>query len=219
MSWRIERSRGDAAALHASAPPVEPSRVARVLEVAAPAIVLGSSQAESVVNVRRARAQGVSVVSRRSGGGAVWLAPGDQVWIDLWLPADDELWVDDVVAAAFWAGDAWACAAADLGAEAAMVHRRGLERSELADLVCFAGRGPGEVFVGDQKLVGISQRRTREWVRLQTTAYRVWEPHHLIDLLVLDDEARIEVSAALADRVLPLGDPGLVAESFLAHLP
>ena len=147
------------------------------------------------------------------------MAPGDQCWLDLWLPGGDPLWVDDVVQGAFWAGEAWAAAAASIGVVRAEAHRGGLARTPLADLVCFAGRGPGEVFAGDQKLTGISQRRSRDWVRLQTMAYRVWEPERLVDVLALTEQRRTELRAELKDAVLALGTPGTVAEAVIGFLP
>jgi len=59
--------------LHASWPAVEthPSqRTLAVCRVTGPAVVLGSTQAESLVDLRRAGARGIEVVRRRSGGGA-----------------------------------------------------------------------------------------------------------------------------------------------------
>lgn len=218
MTWRIERLSGDAAALHATQPPERAERVVRILEVTQPCVVLGSSQDDAVVDRDRAAATGVSVARRRSGGGAVWMAPGDQCWLDLWLPAGDPLWVDDVVEGAFWAGEAWSVAAASLGVASAAVHKSGLVRTSLADLVCFAGCGPGEVFVGDQKLVGISQRRTRDWIRLQTMAYRVWEPEHLLGILSLTDDRRSALGVELRDAVLALGPPEAVASAVLLAL-
>jgi lipoate---protein ligase len=40
-----------------------------------------------------------------------------------------------------------------------------------SELVCFAGIGPGEVMLDGRKLVGLSQRRTRDGVRIQGTLY------------------------------------------------
>jgi hypothetical protein len=38
-------------------------------------------------------------------------------------------------------------------------------------VVCFAGRGPGEVFVADRKAVGLTQWRVREGVLLSTVVH------------------------------------------------
>ena len=57
------------------------------------AVVLGSRQAEGVVDHAACRRAGIGVAKRRSGGGAVLVVPDDIVWIDViasrgWLPDD-----------------------------------------------------------------------------------------------------------------------------------
>ena len=76
--------------------------------------------------------------------------------------------------------------------------------------MCFAGVGPGEVLDDTgRKWVGISQRRTRSWIRLQTMAHRVWDPNAAAGAL---GHAADE---ALANAVGAIGDadpvPGLLA--------
>ena len=39
----------------------------------------------------------MDVVRRRSGGGAVLVGAGEQVWVEVWIPRDDALWDDDVI--------------------------------------------------------------------------------------------------------------------------
>jgi hypothetical protein len=51
------------------------------------------------------------------------------------------------------------------------VHERGLEGEDRFRVVCFAGRGPGEVFVDDRKTVGLTQWRVREGVFLSTVLH------------------------------------------------
>jgi lipoate-protein ligase A len=41
-----------------------------------------------------------------------------------------------------------------------------------SELVCFAGLGPGELSLDGRKLVGLSQRRTRNGIRIQGSLYR-----------------------------------------------
>jgi len=53
----------------------------------------------------------------------------------------------------------------------------------LAIRVCFAGLGSGEVSVGDRKIVGMSQRRTRDWARFQCLVHRRFEPDDSLDVL------------------------------------
>ena len=81
-----------------------------------PAVVLGSTQRTDGRRRRAPTAAGLDVVRRRSGGGAVLVAPDDPVWIDVWVPAGDPLWTADVTRAFAWLGTAWAGA---LGARSA----------------------------------------------------------------------------------------------------
>lgn len=135
-----------------------------------PSLVLGSSQPLGLVDSEKAAAAGVAVARRRSGGGAVYLSPGRQVWIDLLVPRGDRLWDDDVIRAAIWAGETWSAAVASLTGEPASVHRGRSAGGRWGRLICFAGLGPAEVTVGGRKVVGISQRRSRDWTRIQTMA-------------------------------------------------
>ncbi len=61
------------------------------------------------------RARSVELVRRRGGGGAVYLAPGNHLWLDAWVPRDDPLWSPDVSVAAAWVGRWWVEALGGLG--------------------------------------------------------------------------------------------------------
>jgi lipoate-protein ligase A len=168
-----------------------------LVEFDQPALVLGSSQA-------MVEAGAIEVVRRRSGGGAVYVAPGATLWVDVVVPRGDDLWDDDVGRATYWLGDAWAAAVGDR----ALVHRGAMVHTEWSNLVCFAGLGPGEVTVDGRKVVGISQRRTREAARFQCVAYERWDPHPLVDLL--DVDAQLEATGG------GVGPVGAVEERLLA---
>ncbi len=163
------------------------------------AIVLGSAQDDTLVDRGVCRRLGVDVVRRRSGGGLVLLGEGT-LWLDVVLPADHPLWDRDVTSSAFWLGETWMMALRECGSPDLVQHRSRLVRSPESDLVCFAGRGPGEVFLstgadGDAgaKVVGISQRRTRSQARFQSVVSLHWEPERLIELLAdsVPDRARL----------------------------
>lgn len=219
-SWAVERHSGSAAELHGLSEPAARRRTVRILDVTHPALVLGSTQHEDVLLPDVVGEQQHDVVRRRSGGGVVRLAPGHQVWIDFFVPRVDPLWNDDVVVGAWWAGEVWAAAVDRLGAGPATVHRAGLVANEWSKLICFAGAGPGEVFVGPLKIVGVSQRRSREWAKIQTTAYTVWEPERLLDHLDLSEAERVSAAACLAGRVGFLDSATeVVAEQVMAALP
>ncbi|HLN15340.1 MAG TPA: hypothetical protein VK277_01190 [Acidimicrobiales bacterium] len=171
-----------------------------------PAVVLGSSQREELVDRAKAQALGLEVVRRRSGGGAVLVQPGDPVWFDVWVPRGDPLFDDDVVAAAGWVGRWWSTALAACGARPTVVHDGPSTANEWSATVCFAGLGPGEVTASGRKVVGVAQWRGREGSLFHTAAHRVWDPVALTDLLHLPDEARRRAGSDLAQAGLGLED-------------
>lgn len=185
---RIEQIRGSAATFHERELPPEPGRHLWWFEVDRPAVVLGSSQSETTVDLAACEAAGMQVVRRRSGGGAVMLLPHEVMWLDVIIDRDDARWDDDVGRAMWWIGEAWIQALTELGVGAGgtgplAVHREGLVSNPWSRLVCFAGLGPGEVTLNGHKLVGISQRRTRGVARFQCAVYRQWRPEVLINVL------------------------------------
>lgn len=211
IDWVVERHRGSAADLHALDWPDPVVPTVWVLEVDAPAVVLGSTQKAESVDVDRLAAGGIALARRRSGGGAVLLEPGGSVWIDVLLPRDDPRWVDDVGRSFTWLGHAWVAALADLGIVGARVHAGALECGRFGKQVCFAGIGPGEVTVDGLKIVGLSQRRTRAGARFQCVAHRVWHPEPLDALDGVEPAALPGV--AVADVA-----PAAVESALLAHL-
>jgi hypothetical protein len=106
------------------------------------------------------------------------------------------------------------------------VHRQDLVRGKYGDRVCFSGAGPGEVMTLDDagnpaKIVGISQRRTRDLARFQCTMYLQWEPalsQQFGQLLSDPDAARVEMQSNLEHSVMPLSQiaSGLSASDMLA---
>lgn len=198
--------RGDAGALHDR--PIEPVARVEVLEIERPAVVLGSTQSMDLVNTARAAELGFAVVHRRSGGGVVVLTPHDHVWIDVTVPRGHVLWDDDVERATWWVGDTW-CAAlsTELPEWEWSVHRGRLVATAPERAVCFASVGPGEVVHEGCKVVGISQRRTKDAARFQCAVFR----HIDVDLhrqLLHDD-----IPPSL-QRAQGIGD---VLESVQAH--
>lgn len=193
--------RGSADDLHAaSAASVAAPTTRKVVvhEVAAPALVLGSTQHAELLRpeVRAAAAAGTgpAVVRRRSGGGLVPLAPGAQLWVDVVVPAGDACWTDDATLAARAAGRWWVDTLVAEGGDPERVRTdldalgRPANDRELGRVVCFAGIGPGEVEVGAetgawQKTVGLSQRRTRHGAVIQCLVPRWWDHDALVDAL------------------------------------
>lgn len=219
MSWSVERLRARPAEIHSLEPTSGSGRSVWRCDATAAALVLGSTQPDEVADLAACAAAGVEVVRRRSGGGAVLVEPDAVLWVDVVLPAGDPLWQPDVGRAFIWLGRAWAGALEDLGL-AAVVHEGPLVRRPLSDLVCFAGLGPGEVLVEGRKVVGISQRRTRDHARFQCAALLRWEPARLLALVArggTTGSAQPAELAALASAV-PVGGNRLF-EALLANLP
>ena len=180
VQWSVERFRGPAAAFHERPIPDDPTPSLWWFEVERPAIVLGSAQVDTVVDRAACERLGVDVVRRRSGGGAVLLVPGEVSWFDLLIPRGHPLWDGDIGRAAWWVGDLVVDA---LGMTDAQVHRGGLVGTPWSSVVCFAGRGPGEVHRDGRKLLGLSQRRTRDAARFQCAVYRVWDAELMSSVL------------------------------------
>ncbi|MGH9165346.1 MAG: lipoyl protein ligase domain-containing protein [Acidimicrobiales bacterium] len=216
-AWLLRTLTGRAGALHARG--IDWSvRSTTVLQVDAPAVVLGSTQPASHV---RADVD-IEVVRRRSGGGAVLVEPGRLVWVAVVVPAGDPLWQLDVGRASWWLGEVGAEALAALGGATgtAVVHRGGLVTSPWSALVCFAGLGPGEVTVAGRKAVGLAQRRTRSGALFQCALPLAWDPAGTAALLDLDPDGRAAATAELRERVHFLDGvtPGAVVEALLAAL-
>jgi lipoate-protein ligase A len=155
------------------------------------------------------------VVRRRSGGGAVLVEPGDVLWVDVVVPRHDALWDDDVGRAFHWLGDAWAATVGPDGRAA--VHRGPLVTTRWSRAVCFAGLGPGEVTVDGRKVVGISQRRTRDGALFQCAALLAWHPGPLAERLGLPADALAE----LHDAAAPVGgvEADALFDRFVHQLP
>ena len=178
------------------------------------ALVLGSAQPEEAAST--AITDGPAVVRRRSAGGAVLVVPEDTVWIDIVISRSDLLWEDDVNRAPMWLGEAWAAALVSLGVAGGEVFDR-FEPGQWGRLACFASRGPGEVFVGEAKAVGIAQRRTRTTARFQTLLYRRWAPEELVARMA---ESSDQLRSALASTAWPVdAQPGEIHSAFIACLP
>jgi lipoate-protein ligase A len=154
-------------------------------DVKVPALILGSTQSIEDIDPASAAVLGLDIVRRRSGGGAVYVHPTDSVWIDVTIGRDDPLWVDDVTQSMLWLGDAFVEALSPW--VDAHVYRGPFRAGTDGRAVCFSSTSPGEVFVGDTKLVGISQRRGREGARLQCVMYRTWLPSSWVSALTSPD--------------------------------
>ena len=133
---------------------------------AEPTLVLGSAQPEATVDRAACAADGLHVLRRGSGGGAVLCDP-ELLEVDVALPAGHPLLVDDVAESYRFLGSVWQAALAALGIDGRLVtvaeaRALGDARRAAARLACYAGLSPYEVVDADgAKLVGFCQRRRR----------------------------------------------------------
>ena len=215
--WRLEERTATAEDLHASWPSVVDApeyRAVALCRPVRPAVVLGSTQIATAISPEGARAAGVDIVRRRSGGGAVVVTRNDPVWIDVWIPAGDQLWCDDVTRSFDWLGSIWRSALVDvLGprvGDGLRVARTVVDqhvRSTWASAICFAGVGLGEVTTSDgRKLVGLAQRRSRHGAWFHGACVVRWDPTVLIDVLVADRVERASAVEELARVAVGVGD-------------
>jgi lipoate-protein ligase A len=222
--WSVTARRGGAAHLHHLEQPATPQPSVWVQQITGPALVLGSTQADDLVDSGAAAAAGIEVCRRRTGGGLVHLDPGD-CWLDVLLPTSSPLWHPDVGRAFLWLGHVWAeTLRAVLGERGAVgVHHGPLVGGEAGRLICFAGIGPGEVTVDGRKVVGLSQRRWRTGVKFQCLVVSRWRPEILEPLVEPSALERAGVELA----TLPVGlatdreslPASTLVERFVEHLP
>jgi hypothetical protein len=138
--------------------------------------VLGSTQRHSLI------AQGASNLRVRRGGGGVVRIEPDDVWLDMWIPRDDPRFLEDVTDMAVQVGNWWK-EALDyyLDEPTHVATSMQIVSGEFA-AACFAGMGPGEVFAGSRKLVGVTQWRVREGAFVATLLPRRHQGDLALDL-------------------------------------
>ncbi|HEV2405220.1 MAG TPA: hypothetical protein VGR88_07195, partial [Ktedonobacterales bacterium] len=137
------------------------------------ALVLGNGQKPPVVDFMAARARGVGVFRRTSGGTAV-LVDANALSMEVALPAGHALASSDIVRAYRWLGELWAEALRSLGVTQARAIPTeevralpALAKDDPVRLACYGTLSPWEVVVGERKLVGLCQLRRRAGVLYQ----------------------------------------------------
>ena len=181
---RISKMTGSCEEFHQRSFPQGREPVISLFTPTRDAIVLGSTQERSLLNETACLSHDVEIVKRRSGGGLVLLSADSTLWVDVEIPSEHSLWLNDVGDSSLWLGQVFVEVLTAFGQENLELHRGALMKSTWSSLICFAGKGPGEVFAADgSKIVGISQRRTRDWARFQCAVSLRWRPELLRELL------------------------------------
>ncbi len=197
--WHVWESTGSANVFHHFRPDSADHEI-WIRRLEAEALILGSAQRPDVLHPDIHR-RPLEICRRRSGGGLVHLDPSTDLWIDILLPTSSPLWVDDLARSFHWLGDLWVDVLRACFPNAELEAHRG-PTSGSGDVLCFAGLGHGEVTLGDNKIVGLSQRRTRQWTRLQCAVIQQWSPGWWLG--VLNDPETIDpqqVRAGLPDHL------------------
>jgi lipoate-protein ligase A len=146
----------------------EPEATMFVVQPLRSTVVLGSAQS---IDLLDGPTLGDTPVRRRRGGGGLVLLQPDDIWVDWWIPASDSRWSHDVHVSSLMAGTWWAEVLREVTPGNVTVHDGPLEGDPAFRLVCFAGRGPGEVFVDARKAVGVTQWRVREGIFLSSVVH------------------------------------------------
>ena len=182
-SWRILNEAGLASEVHADPMLYADKPTARIVDVTRSALVLGSSQHFDLANIPALESLDAELVVRRSGGGAVFLSPMGQLWVDIAIPRSDPLFVEDVGKSFFVIGEIFLKLLSRLGCNDLKMHTGKMIGGDLARAVCFAGLGPGEITFEGAKVVGISQRRTAQGAVFQCAVYLTYPFDQLNQLL------------------------------------
>ncbi|MDA8080742.1 MAG: hypothetical protein M0Z96_03895 [Actinomycetota bacterium] len=182
-SLRIVSELGLASEIHASPMVYVDERTARFVEVTRSALVLGSSQNIDQVSKSALEHLDAELVIRKSGGGAVFLSPMGQLWVDIAIPKTDPLFLGDVGRSFLVIGEIFMEALSRVGGHDLEMHTGRLLGGRLARTICFAGLGPGEITFEGAKVVGMSQRRTANGAVFQCTAYLRYPFDQLSELM------------------------------------
>ena len=174
-------------------------------------LVLGSSQSPDTVDAVHLQSAGIDTVKRRSGGGAVLVSSEDLIWFDVVIDATHPQWNPDVSQSFEWLGRACQRGLQHHDIDTTMRTGR-LETSQWSRLICFAGLGPGELTYDGKKVVGMSQRRTRNRARFQVAILRRWSGAEHADVLangelVRAGKSRAEVAEELELSLIHISEP------------
>ena len=174
-----------------------------VVRLGEPTLVFGASQSIEMLDSKKL--DSLVLRRRRGGGGLVLLQPGD-LWIDWWIPADDARWSGDVRASSLQAGGWWRDVLAERVEGDVTMHEGSLEGDPTHRVVCFAGRGPGEIFVDARKAAGLAQWRVREGIFVTTVLHA--GPSDAVVAMLADPPIGLRESLAHHDTSsLALRDP------------
>ncbi|MGC8481139.1 MAG: lipoyl protein ligase domain-containing protein [Acidimicrobiales bacterium] len=183
---------GDAQSLHRIRPVFSDAIHVALLRPTMKCVVFGSSQRELASRSHAALVRaGYESAVRDSGGGAVVVGPEMQLWFGVYERYSAEVSTRPTISTSLISlGRRLQEGLRALGAPPGEVVTTPTPRSQVDSLICFAGTSYGEILVDGGKLVGISQRRTRDLVISHVMILREPTQHILFELFseMLGDE-------------------------------
>lgn len=164
IRWEACALKGSAKELHEFRPESGSPRHIYFMDVVRPALVLGSSQRRILESTDLDAKSPFEVCVRDSGGGAVLLEPESQLWVGVYVRPDDPLVQLEISKSFDWLADASLAALGQLGIDIAQKFDGVPVWTPLSRALCFGGISHGELSIEGRKMVGISQRRSKDWV-------------------------------------------------------
>lgn len=191
VTVRRQEFHGSAEELHALPMPTagETTEVWQ-LRPNAPALVMGSAQRPGDFDRSRLERDAVDLAPRRSGGGAVFIAPSSVLWVDVLAPRSSDLWSTDLGETFVRTGAIWQQALRTCGIETELF-MSAPAKSDVARLACWAGLGWGELTIEGSKVLGLSQRRTRWGARIQAMLVLDSSSQRVADYLPAEHQASV----------------------------
>jgi len=188
-----------------------------------PAIILGAAQRPNEQQLARAVSQGVELVRRKSGGGAV-MAGAEMLSVSVFLPRHHPISTGSTVKAYHWIGELWQKVFTSYrlctrlpNAEDIAQSKQQAERHSI-DWACYGAVAHGELL--DQqgrKLLGVAQIRSRHGCVLTCGVYLYPPNWRLLANVVKDQPDQASILAPYNASVHCLA--GADAESVIASLP
>ncbi|MCW8885651.1 MAG: hypothetical protein OQK12_10430 [Motiliproteus sp.] len=137
-----------------------------------PAVIMGRSQRPDDSQIQRAQQEGLPIVRRGSGGGAVLAGPW-MLSVTAFIPTDHPVGQLDIIKIFGWLEQIWIKALEQSGVSCKGVDKNLIDRSkDIAkrhdvEWACYASLSHGEVVsIDGRKLVGLAQIRKRQGVAL-----------------------------------------------------
>lgn len=186
------------------------------------AIILGCSQRPDADQLSRAENAGLSLVRRRSGGGAVLAGPW-MLSVTVFIPPTHTLANQNIIEIFSWLEAVWistltTCGVPCKGVDQAMIEQsKTISQKEDVTWACYASLSHGEVVSLDgRKLVGLAQIRKRKGIALVSGLHLFPCDWSLLSSIVVNKPQQGELLAKLNSDAQSLS--GIAAEQLLPTL-